>query len=72
MENSAIWFQTVPGDQTEHDSDQRDAEMGKTMLHGNGQNDVARKAADFSDRLLQRKMDFGWSSETMDVNFDVL
>ena len=33
MENSTIWFQTVPEDQTEHDSDQRDAEMGKTMLH---------------------------------------
>ena len=64
MENSTIWFQTIPGDQTEHDSDQRDAEMGR--------NDVAHKAVDLSDRLLQREVDLGWSSETVDVNFDVL
>ena len=33
--------------------------------------DVAHKAAGLSDRLLQKKVGFGWSSETLNVNFDV-
>ena len=51
MENSISNFETDPGDRAKRDSDQHDAEMSK--------NDIARKTADLSDRLLQRKVGLG-------------
>ena len=41
------------------------------VIRDMGKVDVAHKAAGLSDRLLQKKVGFGWSSETMDANFDV-
>ena len=40
------------------------------VIRDMGKVDVAHKAAGLSDRLLQKKVGFGWSPETMDVNFD--
>ena len=53
-------FSTDPGEQPEHDLEQRDS--------GHGQSRCSTQKADFLDGHLQRKMGLGWSSEAVDVN----
>ena len=52
--NSTIWYSTDPGEQTEHDLEQRDT--------GHGQRGA------FLGWHLQRNVGLGWSSEAVNVN----